>query len=66
MLELQTRAQESQEQVTMFRTALTIFLMGTLMVGAAFAGTSLPVLLLMGSLLLVALFETSARHEREE
>jgi hypothetical protein len=50
----------------MFRTALTIFLMGTLMVSAAFAGTSFPVLLLMGTLLLVALFETSARDEREE
>jgi len=49
----------------MFRKNLITFLMGTLWIAAAAAGTSLPVLLLMGSLLLVALVETSARDEQQ-
>ncbi len=47
----------------MFRKILIIFLMGSLLVGAAYAGTSMPVLLLMGSLLLIALMESSVRNE---
>ena len=50
----------------MFRKTLIIFLMGTLLIGAAAAGTSFPLLFLMASLLLVALVETSARDERDE
>jgi hypothetical protein len=40
-----------------------MLIMGTLLVGAAYAGTSVPVLLLMGSLLLIALLESSVRNE---
>ena len=47
----------------MLRKILTMFLMGTLLVSAAYAGTSVPVLLLMGSLLLIALMESSVRNE---
>jgi hypothetical protein len=50
----------------MFRKMLIILLMGTLLVGAAYAGTSIPVLLLMGSLLLIALMESSMRNEQIE
>lgn len=46
----------------MFRQVLITLLMGTLLAGAAAAGTSFPVLLLMGSLLLIALAESSARR----
>jgi hypothetical protein len=48
----------------MLRQILITFVMGILLVGAAVTGTSFPVLLLMGSLLLVALIETSARRVR--
>jgi hypothetical protein len=47
----------------MLRKILILFLMGTLLVGAAYAGISIPVLLLMGSLLLIALLESSVRNE---
>ena len=50
----------------MYRQILITFVMGILLIGAAATGTSFPVLLLMGSLLLVALAEISARKEREE
>ena len=50
----------------MFRKILVIFVMGMLLIGAAATGTSLPVLLLMVSLLLVALTETEAREEHDE
>ncbi len=50
----------------MFRKTLIIFLMGVLLVGAAAAGTSFPVLFLMGSLLFIALAEASAREEHDE
>jgi hypothetical protein len=50
----------------MFRQILIAFVMGILLIGAAATGTSFPVLLLMGSLLLVALAEVSARAERDE
>ena len=50
----------------MVRQVLITLVMGILLVGAAATGTSFPVLLLMGSLLLVALVETSARAERDE
>ena len=48
----------------MLRQILITLVMGTLLVGAAATGTSFPVLLLMGSLLLVALMESSARRFR--
>ena len=48
----------------MLRQILITCIMGTLLVGAAATGTSLPVLMLMGSLLLIALIETSARRVR--
>jgi len=47
----------------MLRKVLIIMVMGPVILGAANAGTSTPVLLLMGCLLLVALFESSARSE---
>ena len=47
----------------MLRKILIMLIMGTLLVGAAYAGTSVPVLLLMGSLLLIALMESSVRNE---
>lgn len=47
----------------MLRKFLITLVMGTLLVGAAYAGTSIPVLLLMGSLLLIALLESSVRNE---
>ena len=50
----------------MFRQVLITVLMGTLLAGAAAAGASLPVLLLMGSLLLIALAETSTRAEQQD
>lgn len=50
----------------MFRRALIILLMAPLLVGAVITGTSFPVLLLMVSLLLIALIESSAREEQEE
>ena len=53
-------------EIDMFRQILITFVMGILLVGAAAAGTSFPVLLLMGSLLLIALIETSARAKRDE
>ncbi|MCI0550086.1 MAG: hypothetical protein L0287_03955 [Anaerolineae bacterium] len=50
----------------MLRQILITFVMGILLVGAAATGTSFPVLLLMGSLLLIALVEISTRDERNE
>jgi hypothetical protein len=50
----------------MFRKNLIAFLMGALWLAAAAAGTSLPVLLLMGGLLLIALVETSTRDQHDE
>ena len=47
----------------MLRKILFMLIMGMLLVGAAYAGTSIPVLLLMGSLLLIALMESSVRNE---
>jgi hypothetical protein len=47
----------------MLRKFLILLLMGSLVAGAASAGTSVPVLLMMGSLLLIALVETSVRSE---
>jgi hypothetical protein len=40
--------------------------MGILLVAAAGTGTPFPVLLLMGSLMLIALAESSAQREPEE
>jgi hypothetical protein len=48
----------------MFRKILIIFIMAPLLGGAAAAGVSFPVLLLMLSLLLIALSESSARDEQ--
>ena len=50
----------------MFRKMLIIFLMAPLMVAAMTTKTSFPVLLLMISLLLIALAESSARDEPQE
>lgn len=50
----------------MFRKILIIFLMTPLLVGAVITGTPFPVLLLMFSLLLIALAQSSARSEGEE
>jgi len=47
----------------MFRKVLIIVIMAPLLIGAMNAGTSFPVLLLMISLLIVALAESSARDE---
>jgi len=47
----------------MFRKALIIFLMAPLLRGAMVTGTSIPVLLMMISLLLIALAESSARDD---
>ena len=51
-------------EIDMLRQILITLVMGTLLLGAAATGTSVPVLMLMGSLLLVALIETSARRAR--
>jgi hypothetical protein len=48
----------------MLRQILITLVMGTLLFGAAVTGTSFPVLMLMGSLLLIALMEASARRVR--
>jgi len=47
----------------MFRKAFIILLMAPLLIGAAVTGTSAPVLLMMVSLLLIALAESSARDD---
>lgn len=49
----------------MVRKIFIVFLMAPLFVAAIATRTSFPVLLLMGSLLLVALFTPSARDEQE-
>jgi hypothetical protein len=49
----------------MARKIVFVFVMGLALAGAAATGTSFPVLLLMGALLLVALVETSARDEQQ-
>lgn len=50
----------------MIRKTLITFLMGTLLVAAASTGTSLPVLLLMGALILLALYANPVRDEQQE
>ena len=50
----------------MFRKVLIILVMAPLLIGAAVTGTSAPVLLMMVSLLLIALAESSARDEYPE
>jgi hypothetical protein len=50
----------------MFRKFLIILIMAPLLIGAINAGTSFPVLLLMISLLLIALAESSARDEPQD
>ncbi len=50
----------------MFRKILIAILMAPLLVGAIITGTPFPVLLLMISLLLIALAQSSARDEQEE
>ena len=47
----------------MFRKALIILLMAPLLIGAVVTGSFSPLLLLMVSLLLIALAESSARDE---
>ena len=50
----------------MFRKIFIVLLMAPLLIGAAVTGTSLPVLLMMVSLLLIALAESSSRDDRRE
>ena len=50
----------------MIRKILIFLLMAPLLIGAIKTGTSFPVLLLMMSLLLIALAESSARDESQE
>ena len=50
----------------MFRKALIILIMAPLLVAAVATGTSFPLVLLMISLLLIALAESSARDEPQE
>jgi len=50
----------------MFRKVLIIFLMAPLLIGAVVTETSLPVLLLMVSLLLIALAASSTRDEQPD
>lgn len=47
----------------MLRKIFILMLMGSLIASAAYAGTSFPVLLMMGCLLLIALTESSVRSE---
>ena len=49
----------------MFRIAFLIFLMSMLIAGAANAGISLPALLLLGCLVLLAVLIILARSEQE-
>jgi len=49
---------------TMFRRILIIFVMTPLLIAAVAAEISLPVLLMMISLFLIALTESSARDEQ--
>ena len=50
----------------MFRKLLIIFVMTPLLVAAAVNGAPFPLLLLMFSLLLIAIDQSSARDEQEE
>lgn len=50
----------------MFRKALIVIVMAPLLIGAINTGTSFPVVLLMISLLLIALAESSARDEQQD
>jgi hypothetical protein len=50
----------------MIRKILIVFIMAPLLIGAINTGTSFPVLLLMISLLLIALAESSTRDEPQE
>ena len=50
----------------MFRKILMFFLMAPLLAAAVATDTSIPLLMLMISLLLIALAESSARDERQE
>lgn len=50
----------------MFRKTLIIFLMAPLLAAAVATGASFPILMLMISLLLIALVESSARDEQQQ
>lgn len=50
----------------MFRKVFLIFLMTPLFAAALSTGTSLPVLVVMFGLLLIALIQSSTRRERRE
>jgi hypothetical protein len=54
----------SPRSVTMFRKILIMFVMTPLIVAAIVADTSLPVLLLMISLFVIAVMESSTRDEQ--
>ena len=47
----------------MMRKALIIFLMGPLLAGTMASGASFPVLTAMGSLILIAIAQSSVRDE---
>ena len=50
----------------MIRKSLVMLIMGTLLFCAAITGTSVPVLILMGSLLLIAFDNISVREGHDE
>jgi predicted ABC-type exoprotein transport system permease subunit len=52
--------------MTMFRKVLIVLLMAPLFAAAVAAGVSLPVLVLMFSLFLIALVESSTRKEQQK
>ena len=52
------------KEVTMFRKILILFVMTPLLIAAVVTETSFPVLLMMISLLLIALLESSTRDEQ--
>jgi hypothetical protein len=50
----------------MLRKTLIILLMGPLLAGAMASGASVPLLVLMGILILIALAQSPAQEERED
>jgi hypothetical protein len=55
-----------QNEVPMFRMLFLIFLISMLLAGAVSAGTPLPALFLIGSLLVLVVLITLARSQPEE
>lgn len=55
---------KKEGEVTMFRKILIVFVMTPLLIAAVVTETSFPVLLMMISLMLIALMESSASDEQ--